>query len=76
MARIKRIYEVSETKLSKHITDVEMEVAQSDDNQYLILSTFGSDSRKETGKASQIIHLDKEAASDLASILHAWIKRT
>ena len=69
MAKITKIYEKVETKSCKHVTDVEMEIAKSDDNKYLILSTFGSSSRKEKGKASQIIHLDKETASDLVSIL-------
>ena len=76
MAKITKIYEKVETKSCKHVTDVEMEIAKSDENKYLILSTFGSSSRKEKGKASQIIHLDKETASDLVSILQAWIKRS
>ena len=76
MAKITKIYEKIETKSCKQVTDVEMEIAKSDDNKYLILSTFGSSSRKEKGKASQIIHLDKETASDLVSILQAWIKRS
>lgn len=75
MAKISKIYEKVETKACKHVTDVEMEVAKSDDNKYLILSTFGSDTRKEKGKASQIIHLDKETATELVSILQKWIKR-
>ena len=40
MAKISKIYEKVETKACKHVTDVEMEVAKSDDNKYLILSNF------------------------------------
>lgn len=75
MAKINKIIETSYTKNCKHITNVEMEIAKSDDNKYLILSTFGSASRKEKGKASQIIHLDKNTASHLASILQEWISK-
>ena len=75
MAKISKMYEKIETKTCKHVTNVEMEVAISDDNKYMILSTFGSNNRKEKGKASQIIHLDKETASKLVSILQKWIDR-
>ena len=44
MAKITKIYKKVETKSCKHITSVEMEIAKSDDNKYIILSTFGSSS--------------------------------
>lgn len=75
MAKITKMYEKTETKACKNITDVEMEIAKSDDNEYIILSTFGSSSRKDTGKASQIIHLDKETASELVAVLQNWINK-
>lgn len=75
MAIINKIYETSSTKNSKNITTAEMEITTTDNNRYLVLSTFGSNTRKEKGKASQIIHLDKETASELASILQKWIKK-
>lgn len=75
MARISKIYETSNTKNSKNITTAEMEITTTDNNNYLVLSTFGSNTRKEKGKASQIIHLDKETATELVSILQKWIKR-
>lgn len=73
MAKITKIYKKVETKSCKHITSLEMEIAKSDDNKYIILSTFGSSSRKEPGKASQIIHLNKETASKLIAILQKWV---
>lgn len=76
MAKIAKMYEKPETKACKHITNVEMEIAKSEDNKYLILSTFGSNTRKEKGKASQIIHLDKETASGLLAILQDWINES
>ena len=75
MAKITKMYKKNETKACKHITDVEMEIAKSDDNKYIVLSTFGSSSRKDAGKASQIIHLDKETASELITILQDWINK-
>jgi len=50
-----------------------MEIAKSEDNQYLVLSTFGSETRKEKDKASQILHIDKSSANQLISILQDWI---
>lgn len=75
MTRISKIYETSNTKNSKNITTAEMEITTTDNNNYLVLSTFGSNTRKEKGKASQIIHLDKEIATELISIMQKWIKR-
>lgn len=75
MAKIAKMHEKPETKACKHITNVEMEIAKSEDNRYIILSTFGSSSRKEPGKASQIIHLDKETASKLVTVLQNWINQ-
>lgn len=60
MAIISKLYKTSNTKNSKNITTAEMEITTTDNNNYLVLSTFGSNTRKEKGKASQIIHLDKE----------------
>ena len=42
MAKISKIYEKVETKACKHVTDVEMEVAKSDDNKYLISTGYDS----------------------------------
>ena len=73
MAKIKNIKIASGTKNTKRVTCVNMEIAKSEDNQYLVLSTFGSDARKEKDKASQILHIDKNSATQLISILQDWL---
>lgn len=75
MAKIIKLYEKNETKACKNITDAEMEIAKSDDDKYIILSTFGSSLRKYPGKVSQIIHLDKKTASELVTVLQNWIAK-
>ena len=47
MAIINKIYEASNTKNSKNITTAEMEITTADNNRYIVLSTFGSNTRKE-----------------------------
>lgn len=74
MAKIKKIYETTNTKSCKRLTEVEMEISKSGNNEYLILSTFGSETRKEKGKVSQIIHLNKVTATNLVSVLQKWIE--
>jgi len=73
MAKIKNIKIALSTKNTKKVSSVDMEIAKSEDNQYLVLSTFGSETRKEKDKASQILHIDKSSANQLISILQDWI---
>lgn len=73
MAKIKKFKISLTTKNTKKISSVDMEIAKSEDDQYLVLSTFGSETRKEKDKASQILHVDKSAANQLISILQDWI---
>lgn len=51
-----------------------MEISQSDDGNFIVLRTFGSDNRKLKGKASQAIHLDPVTARELIEILSNWVK--
>jgi len=49
-----------------------MAISFSDDNKYIIMETFGSINRQDKGKASQIIHLDKDMVNKLIEILKEW----
>ena len=40
-----------------------------DDEKYVTLSTFGSAERKNSGSASQVLHIDKECAKSMVEIL-------
>ena len=73
MAKVRNIIKGIDSLKVTHVTEVDMEWAYSDDNNYLILRTFGSDTRKLKGKASQAIHLDKEKAQELIDILKLWV---
>ena len=59
-------------KIIKKISEVEMAISFSDDNKYIIMETFGSINRQDKGKASQIIHLDKDMVNKLIEILKEW----
>lgn len=39
------------------------------DEKYVVLSTYGSGSRKNSGIASQVIHFNKDSAKELVKIL-------
>ncbi len=74
MAKAIKIDKNSTLKNSgRKISEVEMSVSFSSDNKLVILETFGSKDRKEKGKTSQVIHLDKEIAQKLIDILREWI---
>lgn len=40
-----------------------------DGEKYVRIQTFGSDTRQDRGKASQVIHLDKNTAKQLLELL-------
>ncbi len=75
MAKVRNISKSTEgTKLRGKITETDLEYSISEEGNLFIIRTFGSDVRKEVGKASQAIHLDKNKASELANILNDWVK--
>lgn len=74
MAKVRKIMKsVEPTKTNSKITEVDMEYSCSGDGQLFILRTFGSDDRKTEKKTSQVIHLDKQKANELLSILSNWV---
>ncbi len=68
-----KIIGINFNKNFNNITDVGMDITLSSNNELMILETFGSTARKEKGKASQIIHLDKKHAKELMEIIKRWI---
>ena len=73
MAKVIKINKNKTLKNSgRNISEVEMEISFSSDNKLIVLETFGSKDRKFQGKASQVLHLDKTMAIELASILNEW----
>ena len=73
MAKVVKIIKNKKLKTTnKKISEVEMAISFSDDNKYIIMETFGSINRQDKGKASQIIHLDKDMVNKLIEILKEW----
>lgn len=73
MAKVVKIIKNQKLKtINKKISEVEMAISFSDDNKYIIMETFGSINRQDKGKASQIIHLDKDMVNKLIEILKEW----
>lgn len=74
MARIRNWREVSSEQSGRGITDVEATwsiEAGTDNRRLLVIRTYGSDERQDTGTPSQVIHLDKVGAAELLAILMA-----
>ena len=73
MAKVVKIIKNQKLKTTnKKNSEVEMAISFSDDNKYIIMETFGSINRQDKGKASQIIHLDKDMVNKLIEILKEW----
>lgn len=73
MAKVVKIIKNQKLKTTnKKISEVEMAISFSDDNKYIIMETFGSINRQDKGKASQIIHLDKDMVNKLIEIFKEW----
>lgn len=73
MAKVVKIIKNQKLKTTnKKFSEVEMAISFSDDNKYIIMETFGSINRQDKGKASQIIHLDKDMVNKLIEILKEW----
>ncbi len=58
-------------KVSLRISEVDCvyNVGYVNDEKYVTLSTFGSAERKNSGSASQVLHIDKECAKSRVDIL-------
>lgn len=58
-------------KISKRISEVQCyyNTGEVDGKKYVSLSTCGSDTRENRGKASQVLHIDKETAKEIVEIL-------
>ena len=59
-------------KISKRISEVHCVYNTGDvgGEKYVSLSTYGSDTREYKGKASQVLHIDKESARKIIDILN------
>lgn len=70
MARIRSFYHFT-PDVRPHRSDVDCgyTVLQSETGPLLHLATFGSDQRKFTGAASQLLQIDRERASELLRII-------
>lgn len=74
MAKIRSWREASSDQVGRAITEVEATwsiEAGTDSRRLLVIRTYGSDARQETGTPSQVIHLDKAGAAELLAILMA-----
>ena len=72
MAKIRNWREVSSEQLGREITEVEATwsiQAGTDNRRLLVIRTYGSDARQDTGTPSQVVHLDKAGAAELLAIL-------
>ncbi len=58
-------------KINKRISEVQCEynVGQIDGEKYVSLSTYGSGTREDRGKVSQVLHIDKGSAIEIVKIL-------
>ena len=58
-------------KISKRISDVRCvyNVGEVNGEKYVSLSTFGSETREDKEKASQVLHIDKKTAKEIVDIL-------
>ncbi len=58
-------------KVKNNITDVEciynVDILKGE--KFVAFSTFGSRGRKDSGKASQVLHINKESAKEIVEIL-------
>lgn len=71
MAKIIRFIK-GDGKISKRITEVQCvyNTGEVNGEKYVSLSTCGSDTREDRGKASQVLHIDKETARIIIDILN------
>lgn len=70
MAKIKKFIKGT-GKVSSRISEVDCvyNVGYVNDEKYVTLLTFGSAERKNSGSASQVLHIDKECAKSMVDIL-------
>ncbi len=70
MAKIVRFVK-GDGKISKRISEVQCvyNTGEVDGEKYVSLSTYGSDTREDRGKASQVIYIYKESATEIVKIL-------
>jgi len=74
MAKIRSWRETQTGHTGRGVTEVEATWSietGTDNRRLLVIRTYGSDARQDTGTSSQVIHLDKAGAAELLAILMA-----